>query len=78
MLATTVYGEELNHAAAGPGPRCRGVAFSWENLALLVTLMAATVLGSAISLLILTLSGAIEIDVFFPALWAFNRAQLAG
>ena len=77
MLATTVYGEELNHAAAGPGSRCRGVAFSWENFAHLVTLMAATVLGSAISLLIL-LSGAIEIDVFFPALWAFNRAQLAG
>ena len=40
--------------------------------------MAATVLGSAISLLILTLSGAIEIDAFFLALWAFNRAQLAG
>jgi len=40
--------------------------------------MAATVLGSAISLLILTLSGAIETDVFFLALWAFNRAQLAG
>ncbi len=78
MLATTVYGEELNHGAAGPGSRCRGVAFSWENFAHLVTLMAATVLGSAISLLILTLSGAIEIDVFFPALWAFNRAQLAG
>ena len=78
MLATTGEGEELNHAAAGPGPRCRGVAFSWENLALLVTLMAATVLGSAISLLILTLSGAIETDVFFLALWAFNRAQLAG
>ena len=78
MLATTVYGEELNHAAAGPGSRGRGVAFSWENLALLVTLMAATVLGSAISLLILTLSGAIETDVFFLALWAFNRAQLAG
>lgn len=66
MLATTVYGEELNHAATGS--RCRGVAFSWENFSHLVTLMAATVLGSAISLLILTLSGAIEIDVFFLAL----------
>ena len=35
-------------------------------------------IGERNSLLILTLSGAIEIDVFFLALWAFNRVELAG
>ena len=35
-------------------------------------------IGERHSLLILTLSGAIEIDAFFLALWAFNRAELAG